>query len=103
VRQNEAVHAHHHRQRELFCQLERLDMHVRRFLIGLGKNLDPATVALAHRIRVIIPDVDRRTDGTVCHRHHDRQAEARGVVDGLNHEQQALRSRCGISARAGGR
>ena len=34
-------------------------------------------------------------------RHHDRQAEAGGVVDGLRHEQQALAGGGGIGARAG--
>ena len=69
----------------------------------LGEELDPAGFAHRHRVGMIVPDVDRRADGAVSERHHDRQAEAGGVVDRLRHEQEALARRRGIGARAGGR
>ena len=50
VRQDEAVHADHHRQAQLFGQLEGLDVQVECFLIGFGKELNPAAVALRDRI-----------------------------------------------------
>jgi hypothetical protein len=46
VGEDEAVHAHHHRQRELLGELEGLDVQVERLLVGLGEELDPAAVAL---------------------------------------------------------
>jgi hypothetical protein len=52
---------------------------------------------------VVVPDVDRRTDGAVGNRHDDRQTEAGGVVDGLYHEQQALRGGGSVRAGAGSR
>ena len=39
VREDEAVHAHHHRQRELLREPERLDVQVERFLAGFGEEL----------------------------------------------------------------
>ena len=71
--------------------------------IGFRKQLQPAGVTHRHRIGMIIPDVNRCADGPIAERHHDRQAEARGVVDRLGHEQQALARGRGIGARAGGR
>ena len=72
VREDEAVHAHHHRHRQLLGELERLDVQVERFLVGLGEQLQPAAVALAHRVAVVVPDVDRRADRAVGDRHDDR-------------------------------
>ena len=100
VGEDEAVHAHHHRHRQLLGELERLDVQVERFLVGLGEQLQPAAVALAHRVAVVVPDVDRRADRAVGDRHHDRQPEPRGVVDRLGHEQQPLAGGCGVGARA---
>jgi hypothetical protein len=102
VREDEAVHAHHHRHAQLLGQLEGLDVQVERFLVGFGKQLDPAAVALAHAVAVVVPDVDRRADGAVGHRHHDGQAQAAGVVDRFGHEQQALAGGGGVGAGAGG-
>jgi len=59
VGQDEAVHAHHYRDAELFGQAECLDVEVRRFLVGLGEQLDPARIPDRHGIAVIVPDVDR--------------------------------------------
>jgi hypothetical protein len=73
VRQDEAVHAHHHRHRQFLAEAEGLQVQVRRFLVGLGEQLQPAAVALAHRVAVVVPDVDRRADRPVGHRHHDRR------------------------------
>ena len=53
--------------------------------------------------RVVVPDVDRRADRAVGDRHHDRQAEARGVVDRLGHVEQALARGRRVGARAGRR
>jgi hypothetical protein len=46
VREDESVHAHHHRKGELLGELEGLNMHVDRLLVGLHVQLDPARVAL---------------------------------------------------------
>ena len=46
VGEQEAVHAHHHRDRQFLGDPERLDMQVERFLIRLGVELDPARVPL---------------------------------------------------------
>ena len=77
VGEDETVHAHHDRERELLGQTERLDMEVSRLLVGLGEQHDPAGVADGHGIAVVVPDVDRCADGAVGERHHDGQAEAR--------------------------
>ena len=103
MRQDEAVHAHHDRQRQLLGQPESLDVQVERFLVVLGEQLQPAAVALAQCVGVVVPDVDRRADGAVGHGHDDGQAEARRVVDGLGHEQQALARSRRVGARARGR
>ena len=50
VREDEAVHAHHHRERELLGELERLHVEVDGLLVRLGVELDPAAVALRHRV-----------------------------------------------------
>ena len=36
-------------------------------LVALGVELDPARVALGHRVAVVVPDVDRRADRPVGH------------------------------------
>jgi hypothetical protein len=90
VGEDEAVHAHHHWKRQLLGEPVRLDVEIERLLIGLGIELDPARIALRHRIRVVVPDVDRRADRPVGDRHHDRQAESGGVVDRLDHVEEPL-------------
>ena len=50
VREDEAVHADHDRRGELLGQAERLDVQVERLLVGLRVQLDPARVALGHRV-----------------------------------------------------
>ena len=60
VGEDEAVHADHHRQRQLLGQPEGLDVQVERLLVVLGIELDPARVALGHGVAVVVPDVDRR-------------------------------------------
>ena len=100
--QDEAVDADHDRHRQFLGEPERLDVQIDRLLVGLGKQLQPSGVAHRHRVGMIVPDIDRRADGAVAERHHDRQAEARGVVDRLRHEQQALRGGRGIGAGARG-
>ena len=103
VGEDEAVHAHHHRQRQFLAEPERLDVQVERLLVVLGEQLDPAAVALAQRVGVVVPDVDRRADRAIGDRHHDRQPEARGVVDRLGHEQQSLARRRRVGACSGRR
>ena len=103
VREDEAVHADHDRQRELLGELERLDVEVDRLLVRLRVELDPAGVALRHRVAVVVPDVDRRADRAVGDRHHDRQAEPGGVVERLGHVEEPLAGRGRVGARAGRR
>ena len=103
MRQDEAVDADHDRHRQLFGELERLNVQIDRFLIGLCKELQPSGIAHRHRVGMIVPDIDGRADRAVAQCHHDGQAEARGIIDGLCHEQQSLRGGRGVSARASGR
>ena len=103
VGEDESVHADHHRQRHSLRDPERLDVHVDSLLVGLGVELDPARVALGHRVRVVVPDIDRGADRAVGDRHHDRQAEAGGVVERLDHVEQALAGGGGVGAGAGRR
>jgi hypothetical protein len=100
VGEDEPIHADHDRQRELLGDLEGLDVQVSRLLVGLGIQLDPPGVALAHRVGVVIPDVDRGADGAVGDRHDDRQPEPGRVVDRFDHEQQALARGRGVGPRA---
>ena len=83
VGKDKAVDADHHRHRQFLGQSEGLDVQVDGLLVGLGKQLHPAGVAHRHRVGMVVPDVDRRADGAIAKRHHDRQTEAGGVVDGL--------------------
>ena len=103
VGEHEAVHADHDGQRELLCDAEGLDVQVDGLLIGLRKELDPAAVALAHGVRMVVPDVDRCADRTVGDRHDDRESETGRVVDRLDHEEQALGGGGRIGAGAGNR
>ncbi len=100
--EDEAVHAHHDREGELLGEAEGLNVQVRRLLIRLGEELDPAGVAHRHGVAVVVPDVDRRTDCPVCQCHHDRQTETRCVVDRFDHEQEPLARGRGVGARARG-
>ena len=75
VGKNEAVHAHHDGQREFLGQLEGLNVQIERLLIGLGKQLYPAAIALRERVGMIVPDIDRCADSTIRHRHDDRQPQ----------------------------
>ena len=102
VGEDEAVHADHHRQRDLLRDPVGLDMHVEGLLVRLGVELDPAGVALGHRVGVVVPDVDRGADSAVGDGHHDRQPEAGGVVERLGHVEEALGGGRGVGAGAGG-
>ena len=104
VGEDEAVHADHHRQRELLGEAERLDVQVERLLVGLGEELDPAAVALATSSRewsfqmlIGAPIARLATVITIGRPRPD------GVVDRLGHEEQALARGRGVGARAGGR
>ena len=88
--QDEAIDADHHRAGQRFGKAECLDMQIRRLLIGLGVELDPAGIAQGHAVGMIVPDVDRRADGAIADGHHDRQSQTGGVVHRLGHEQDAL-------------
>jgi hypothetical protein len=101
--ENESVDAHHHRHRQLLGQTEGLDVQIDGFLIGLGEQLHPSGIAHRHRVRMVVPDVDRGADRAVAKRHYDRQSKAGGVIDGLRHEQETLTRRCGVGACAGRR
>ena len=100
VREDEPVDAHHDRDRELLGEAERHDVQPDSGLVVLRVQLYPACVPLAHRVAVVVPDVDRCANRPVRHRHHDRQAEAGGVVQRLRHEQQPLARRRGVGASA---
>jgi hypothetical protein len=100
VGQDKAIHAHHDRQGQFLGDPERLDVQVKRFLVRLGEQLQPAGVAHRHAVGMVVPDVDRGADGTVGHGHHDGQAQPGGVVDRLGHEQQALAGGCRVSPGA---
>jgi hypothetical protein len=102
MREDEAVHAHHHGKRNGLGELERLHVQVDRFLVRFGIELDPTAVPLGHCIRVVVPDVDRRADRPIRDRHDDRQAEPGGVVQRLGHVEEALARGRGVRARAGG-
>ena len=100
---NKTVDADHHRHRQFLGELEPQDVQIDRFLIGLGEQLQPSGIAHRHRVGMIVPDIDRRADRTIAQGHHDRQTEARGVIDGLRHEQQPLRRGRGVGPGARGR
>jgi hypothetical protein len=63
--EDESVHAHHDRERELLGQSEGLDMEVGGFLVGLGEELDPPRIPHGHGVAVVVPDVDRGPDGPI--------------------------------------
>ena len=65
-------------------------MQVGGLLVRFRVELEPPGVALAHRIRMVVPDVDGSADRPVRDRHDDREAKARSVVHGLDHEEEAL-------------
>jgi hypothetical protein len=104
VGQDEAVHADHDRQGQFFGDLEGLDVQVERFLVGLGKSWIQPAVALAtcesvwsFQMLIGAPMARLATVITIG------KPEARGVVDGLGHEEQALAGGGGVGAGAGGR
>ena len=90
VRQHEPVHADHDRNRDFFGDAEGLDVQVHRFLVRFAEELDPAAVALAHRVGMVVPDVDRGADRAVGDRHDDGQPQPRAVVDRLHHVEEPL-------------
>ncbi len=57
---------------------------------------------MRHRVAVVVPDVDRRADRSVGHRHHDWKAQSRGVVNGFGHVKQSLAGGRRVGARSGG-
>jgi hypothetical protein len=103
VRQDEAVHADHDRDRQRLGQPERLDVQVERFLVRFRVQLDPPRIPHGHAVRVVIPYIDGGADCAVTDRHHDRQAQAGGVVDRLGHEEQPLAAGRGIGPGTGRR
>ena len=88
--EDETVHTHHNGQGHFLGELVSLDVQVSGLLVGFRVELNPAAVALGHRVCVVVPDVDRGPDRPVRHRHDDGQAQPGRVVDGLDHVQQAL-------------
>ena len=97
--EDEAVHAHHDGEGELFGEAEGLNVQIRRLLIRLGEELDPAGVAHGHGVAVVVPDVDRRTNCPVGECHDDWQTETRSVVDRFDHEEESLACGCRVGAR----
>ena len=102
VGEDESVHAHHHRDRQLLGQAEGLDVQVCRLLDRLREELDPAGIAGGHGVAVVVPDIDRRANSAVGQRHDDGQPEPAGVVDGLHHEEEPLAGGGGEGAGPGG-
>ena len=103
VGEHEPVHVHHDGQRQVLGEAERLDVQVGGFLVGLGEEHHPPRVPYGHRVAVVVPDVDGCPDRPVGKGHHDRKAEAAGVVDRLDHEQQALAGSRRVGPRSGRR
>ena len=101
MRQNEAVHTDHDRQREFFGDLESLNMEVNGFLVVFSKELNPAAVTLTHGIGVVIPNVNRGTDSAGGNGHDDRKTEAGGVVNCFSHIKQPLGSSGCVGTAAG--
>ena len=64
-------------------------MEIGGLLVGLGEELDPSGFAERHRVGVVVPDVDRRANRAGSQGHHNREAKAGRVVDGLRHEEEA--------------
>ena len=95
---NKPIHADHYRNRKFLCQTESDDMQIKCFLVILGKQLYPTGIALGQGIRMIVPNIDRRTDGSICHCHNDRKFKTRRVINCLDHKQQSLRCRSCIGA-----
>ncbi|OIQ66404.1 hypothetical protein GALL_520250 [mine drainage metagenome] len=100
VGQDEAIHADHHRARQFLGNAEGEDVQVGGFLIGFRVKLNPTRILQRHRIRMIVPYVDRCANGAVAHRHHDRQTQPGRIVNRLCHEQEALTGRRRIGSRA---
>ena len=103
VGEDEAVDADHHRHFQAFGDAKGLDRRVDGVLIVGAVDLHPSGVPHRHRILVIVPDVDRRTDGAIGAGEHDRQTQAGDIVENLAHQQDALRRRRGVGARTRGR
>jgi hypothetical protein len=49
-----------------WVRFERLNVQIDRFLIGLGKQLQPSGVSHRHGVGMVIPDIDRRADRAVA-------------------------------------
>ena len=90
VGEDKPVHAHHHRYAEFLRDAKRLHVQVRGLLVVFSKQLQPSGITLAHRVAVVIPDIDRRTDGSVRHGHYDGKAQTGSVIHGLDHIEQTL-------------
>ena len=72
VGQDKTVYTYHDRHAQSLCNFKGLDMHINRLLIGLCKQLNPSGIPHGHGIGLVIPDIDRRTNRTVAHRHDNR-------------------------------
>ena len=49
---------------------------------------------------MVVPNVDRRTDGSVGNGHHNGQPQTGSVVDSFYHVEQSLRGRCSVGTCA---
>ena len=106
VRQVERILGDHDRETDVgvLREPERLQHRVEHLLVALRVELDPAGVALAHRVGVVGPDVPRRRDGPVDHPHHDGSPHPGSPVQELVHEQESLTGGRGVRpcSEAGG-
>ena len=99
---DKTVLANHHGQRHGLADTHGLKVVVIRFLIGLGKQHDPAGVAHAHRVGMVVVDVDWAGKRAAADGQGDRQAVARGNVEHFGHVAQTARRR-GADGTASGR
>ncbi len=73
MRQDKAIHADHTWKHDLivFCDLVELRQSIRCFLNIFHIELDPTCIPLCNCILMIIPDINRCADRSVCHGHYN--------------------------------
>ncbi len=85
-----AVVVDHYRDVHRLGEPEGLQGHVDDFLVVLGEDLDPAGVALADGVLMVVPHRPGGADAAVDDAHHQRQAGAGRPVQLLAHVEQAV-------------
>ena len=97
---SKAVLTNHDRQADvrILGDRHRLNVVVIGFLIVLGEDLNPAGIACAHGIRMVVVDVDRTGQCAADQREGDRKAGGRSDVQQLPHQRETARGGCGDCA-----